>query len=137
MEKKEGLTKILTANPQNKLNCHDDEAWTKNCLIDRLKQHLAIVGAGNNDYKDNLQDKRVFDSRKYYNRAHHFLKIGVLNPVPTYVVNLSDLTPKLIKEIYELSDEKDRGYVLKQAVTRIFEDVNFELYHNSVSRVLY
>ena len=37
--------------------------------------------------------------------------------------------------IYELSqlDEKDRKFVLKQAVSRIFEDINFNLYHDSIS----
>ena len=37
--------------------------------------------------------------------------------------------------IYELNqlDENDRKFVLKQAVGRIFEDINFDLYHNSIS----
>jgi len=30
-------------------------------------------------------------------------------------------------------DEKDRRFVLKQAVGRIFEDINFNLYHDSIS----
>jgi hypothetical protein len=135
MQKKEEVVNVQSVNPQNKLDS-DSIPWTESYLVDRLKQHLATVESSNKDYENNLQDHRVFDSRKYYNRAHHFLKIGVLNPVPNYVVNLSDLTPKLIKEIYELSNEKDQAFVLKQAIGRIFEDVSFELYHNSVSRVL-
>jgi hypothetical protein len=37
--------------------------------------------------------------------------------------------------IYELSrlDEKDKKFVLKQAVSRIFEDININLYHDSIS----
>ena len=37
--------------------------------------------------------------------------------------------------MYELSqlDEKDRTFVLKQAVGGIFEDINFDLYHDSIS----
>jgi hypothetical protein len=135
MQKKEEVVNVQSVNPQNKLDS-DSIPWTESYLVNRLKQHLATVESSNKDYENNLQDHRVFDSRKYYNRAHHFLKIGVLNPVPNYVVNLSDLTPKLIKEIYELSNEKDQAFVLKQAIGRIFEDVSFELYHNSVSRVL-
>jgi len=30
-------------------------------------------------------------------------------------------------------DEKDKKFVLKQAVGRIFEDINFDLYHDSIS----
>jgi hypothetical protein len=116
----------------------DDDRWLESYLVDRLKQHLAIVEFNLvNDYKDNLQYKRVFnlERRKYYNRAHHFLKIGAFKPVPNFVVNLSDLTPRLKKELYEL-DNEDLNYVLRQAVGRIFEDVNSELYHNSLSCVL-
>jgi hypothetical protein len=114
---------------------HIDDPWLKSYLIDRLKQHLATAEIGINDYKNNLQDKRVFDGRKYYNRAYHFLKVGSFKPVPPFVINLSDLTRRLIKELYQL-DEQDRKYVLKQAVGRIFEDINFELYHSSISRTL-
>jgi hypothetical protein len=45
------------------------------------------------------------------------------------------LTPKLKKEISEL-DNQTRGYVLRQAVGRIFEDLNPKLYHDSISKVL-
>jgi hypothetical protein len=77
----------------------------------------------------------VYDNRKYYNQAHHYLKVAAFKPVPYFVVNLSDLTPRLIEELYGL-DNTDRSHFLQQAVGRIFEDVNFELYHNSISRVL-
>lgn len=30
-------------------------------------------------------------------------------------------------------DEQDRKFVLKQAVSEIFEDINFKLYHDSIS----
>jgi hypothetical protein len=116
----------------------DEDPWLESYLVDRLKRHLATVESNVvNDYKDNLQDKRVFnlESRKYYNRAHHFLKIAAFKPFPNFVVNLSDLAPRLIKELYQLG-EQDRKLVLKQSVGRIFEDVNSELYHNSISRVL-
>jgi hypothetical protein len=119
------------------IDSNDD--WTQDCLVYQLKQHLATVEVGINDYKDNLGDKRIFnlETRKYYNRAHHFLKIGAFNPVPNFVVNLLDLskTPRLIKELEEL-DIADRAYVLRQTVGRIFEDVNFELYYDSISKVL-
>jgi hypothetical protein len=45
------------------------------------------------------------------------------------------LTHKIIKELYDL-DIESRRYVLKHAVGRIFEDINSDLYHNSISKVL-
>ena len=61
--------------------------------------------------------------------------IGALKPTPAFVISLSDLTPKLIREINEL-DNQTRGYVLRQAVGRIFEDLDSKLYHDSISKVL-
>jgi hypothetical protein len=98
---------------------------TKACLVDLLKHHLGTV----------ISEEGKYDNRKYYNRAHNLLKIGGFKPVPEFIINLSDLSPKLIKELHSL-DSRDREFVLKQAVGRIFEDVHFEIYHNSVSRVL-
>jgi hypothetical protein len=118
----------------------EEDLWTPNYLIDRLKQHLATVivvqqSSRKEDYENNLQSKKVFDSRKYYNQAHDYLKIGAFQPVPSFPVHISDLSPKLVRELSEL-DRIDRKFVLKQAVGRIFEDINSRLYHDSVSRVL-
>ena len=98
---------------------------TKACLVDLVKHHLATV----------VSEEGKYDNRKYYNQAHNLLKIGVFKPVPEFIINLSDLSPTLIKELHSL-DSRDREFVLKQAVGRIFEDVHIEIYHNSVSRVL-
>ena len=100
--------------------------WTSAYLEDRLKQHLATI---------ETKDEAWYDNRKYYNRAHDLLKIGAFRPVPSFIVSLSDLSPRLVKELHSL-DARDREFVLKQAVGRIFEDINPELYHNSISRVL-
>ncbi len=98
---------------------------TQTCLVDILKQHLASF---------EVMEGR-FDNRKYFNHAHDLLKMGALRPVPYFRIDLSDLTHELIMEIHNL-DSQDRPFVLKQAVGRIFEDINAELYHNSISRVL-
>jgi hypothetical protein len=109
----------------------EHEQWTTNYLVDRLKQHLATfeVSVTSND------DRKVYDNRKYYQQAHESLLFGVLKPTPPFVICLSDLSSKIIKELYYL-DGESRKYVLKQAVGRIFEDINSELYHNSISKVL-
>jgi hypothetical protein len=103
-----------------------DSGWTTNCLVERFKLELA---------RFTVEQQDQLDNRKYYNQAHSLLKIGALKPTPFFVVYLSDLSPQLIKELHSL-DSKDRQFVLKQAVGRIFEDVNLTLYHNSISRVL-
>lgn len=118
----------------------EEDPWTPNYLIDRLKQHLATVivvqqSNKDDDYQNNLQSKKVFDSRKYYNQAYDYLKIGAFKLVPSFPVHISDLSSKLVIELSKL-DREDRRFVLKQGVGRIFEDINSRLYHDSVSRVL-
>src|SRR5215469_10532201 len=78
---------------------------------------------------------KIYDNRKYYNQVHNLLKLGAFKPVPHFPVSVSDLWPPLLKELRVL-DKRDRNFVLKQAVGRIFEDVNSKLYHSSISRVL-
>jgi hypothetical protein len=101
--------------------------WTKSCLVDRLKRYLASIES---------QEDGEYDNRKYYNQAHYMLKIGAYKPVPPYTVDIADISPILLKNLHSL-DSEDRQFVLKQAVGRIFEDINPELYHNSISRVLW
>jgi hypothetical protein len=73
--------------------------------------------------------------RIYYFQAFQLLKIGAYNPVPPYVIIFSHLTSRLQLELNQLHGI-DLTYVLKQAASRIFEDINLELYHNSSSRIL-
>ncbi len=121
---------------------HNDEIheyvdlWSISYLIDMIKKQLATAKqsiANANESCSN--DKGPVESRIYYDQAYKMLKIGAFRPAPPYIIFLRDLNPKIIKELYSL-DEDRRGYVLKQAVGRIFEDVNSDIYHNSVSRVL-
>jgi hypothetical protein len=113
------------------IEVNEYDAWTPNYLVDRLKQHLAT-----SEVPAALGiDEKIYDKRKYYQQAHESLFFGALKPVPPFVIYLSDLTHKIIKELYDL-DRESRRYVLKQAVGRIFEDINSDLYHNSISKVL-
>jgi hypothetical protein len=113
------------------IEINEHEPWTKNYLVDRLKRHLATFDVSVRP----SNDEKIYDHRKYYQQAHKSLLFGALKPVPPFVIYLSDLSPKIIKELYDL-DRESRKYVLKQAVGRIFEDINSDLYHNSISRVL-
>ena len=88
-------------------------------------------------YRPWLNDKRVaiYGDRKYYNEAFDLLSIGAYNPGPFFIINLSDLPERLRTELSSL-DKQTRQLVPKQAVGRIFEDINSDLFHNSISRVL-
>jgi hypothetical protein len=101
-----------------------DLCWSTNYIVDRLKQCLASVVDS-------------FDNRTYYFQALNHLYIGACeyDTALQFVVYLSDLTPRLIKELSEV-DRYTLNFVLKQAVGRIFEDIDFKLYHNSISKVL-
>ena len=116
---------------ENNSPVNETELWSSDYLVSRLKQHLAQVELTTFCVKtDKLDDGRNFDSRKYFNQAFHYLKIGALKPPPAFLISLSDLSPRLVKELAEL-DKEDRDCVLKQATGRIFEDINIRLYHKA------
>jgi hypothetical protein len=102
---------------------------TTNYLIDRLKFHLS------KNTEAEGEEHKIFGDRKYYNQAFDLLRIGVYKPTPYFIINLSDLSEELRKELSTL-DKLTRQFVLKQTVGRIFEDINSDLFHKSISRVL-
>ena len=110
--------------------CTSATAWLTSYLIDHLKLHLAT-------YTEVITDNegKTVEVRIYYYQALQMLKIGAYNPASAYVIRFSHLTSRLQTELNEL-DVIDLNYVLKQSVSRIFEDINIDLYHNSISRML-
>lgn len=118
-----------------------EELWTTDYLIFRLKENLATVPISSNHKTDLLDwypqghENKVIDARKYYNQAYHYLKIGCLKPVPPFLVSVPELSRRIVIELAELEIE-DRHYILRQAVALIFQEINNELYHNSISAVL-
>ena len=117
------------------------ELWTTDYLIFRLKEHLATVPISSIQKTDLLDwypeghENKVIDARKYYNQAYHYLKIGCLQPVPPFLVSVPELSRRIVMELADL-DIEDKNYVVKQAVALIFQEINNELYHNSISAVL-
>ncbi|HSF50169.1 MAG TPA: hypothetical protein VLA74_05340, partial [Nitrososphaeraceae archaeon] len=77
---------------------------------------------------------KIYDDRLYYYKAHQFLKLGLFlkKDAPVFKVNIDHLPSEIIYDLSQL-DQRARNYVLKQAVSRIFENINFDLYHHSVS----
>lgn len=116
--------------PKNCIRCNSVEPWLTSYLIDHLKLHLAT-------YTEEITNNegKTIEVRIYYCQALQLLKIAAYNPAPAYIIRFSHLTSRLQAELTELNDI-DLTYVLKQAVSRIFEDINVDLYHNSISRML-
>lgn len=118
-----------------------------NNYIEQIKKHkpnrlpnqyyydynLEMYFSINPDDSENIKLK-IYDDRLYYYKAYHYLKLGLFQKqdAPPFKVRLSHLSPSIVYELGELC-EKDRKFVLKQAIGRIFEDVNFALYHDSIS----
>jgi hypothetical protein len=77
--------------------------------------------------------RKIYEDRLYYYRAFHYLKLGVFKKedAPPFKIKVEHLAPDIIYELNDL-DFEDRKFVLKQAVVRIFEDINFDLYHDSL-----
>src|SRR5215204_1345545 len=86
------------------------------------------------DFSENPKIPFDIDDRWYYYKSYHYLKLGLFlkKDAPPFKISLSHLSPEILFELSQL-DEKDRTFVLKQAVGRIFEDINFDLYHDSIS----
>jgi hypothetical protein len=89
------------------------------------------------DFSENPKIPFDIDVRWYYYKAYHYQKLGLFlrKDAPPFKVSLSHLSPEIIYELSEL-DDKDKAFVLKQGVGRIFEDINFNLFHSSISRNL-
>ena len=117
---------------QNKLD-NDEELWTEEYLIDVLFLQLASI-------KETVcNDKgQTIQVRKYYRQARELIKwIPITNPPSEFVINTSDLTPRIIKELTQIKTcKKARSYIIIQAVARIFENLDFEYCHLSILRNL-
>jgi hypothetical protein len=71
---------------------------------------------------------------KYYNQAKALRNwIPIARPPPEFIVNLSDLSTRVIAELKVLQNTQD---VLKQAVGRIFENIDAQQYHLSIASQL-
>lgn len=109
----------------------DDERWTTECLVDELFLYLANF----KEIIENIQGQTL-EVNKYSQQANELItRIPDAKPTPTFIIYLSDLTPKLIQELKHSSNE-ERRYVVMQAVGRIFENINLRLYHLSIAKKL-
>jgi hypothetical protein len=110
---------------------NDIESFTIGGLIDDVYLDLVCT-------KETVTDNsgRRIVSNKYYLQAWKLQGlISVGRPPPYFVIMLSDLNPKLKQALNDLDDET-KNYVLNQAISRIFENINPRFYHLSIARRL-
>lgn len=109
----------------------DIEAYTLAGLVDDV--YLSMVCS-----KETVTDnsgKRIAIN-KYYLQAWKLQGlISVGQSPPCFVIQLSDLNPKLKQALKDLDDET-RNFVLVQAIGMIFGNINPKLYHLSIARRL-
>ena len=125
-----GTTKLNIEEYINNIEKHKKNRDPKKYYFD---YHQELDFSIDTEDPKSIQSK-IYDDRLYYYKAYHYLKLGVFlkKDAPVFKVNIDHIPSEIIYELSQL-DYEDRRIVLKQAVSRIFEDVNFELYHDSIS----
>jgi hypothetical protein len=114
-----------------------DDEWTIECTVDELFLCLARTRRIITDCKkEDDANNRIIHFRKYYHQARMLMKrIPIAKPTPEFIVNISDLTVRIIAELKAL-DKEGSKYVLRQAVGRIFENIDSKKYHLSIAQKL-
>jgi hypothetical protein len=93
------------------------QSFTTDQLLNEMSETVTVGEKQNQIYK-------------YYDRALKIFKlVGDTKSNLDYVINFSDLSPRLIAELKVL-DKKSADYVIKLVVDKIFESVDSERYHN-------
>ena len=108
----------------------EKELWTTAKFKDEFFLCLSKVPDENLFYLD----------RKYYALAKELLyRIPVYRPAPTFIFNVSDLSPRCKDEFIKfvnLNSKKEIKYFLKDIAVKFFEAVNYDYSHISVIRHL-
>jgi hypothetical protein len=74
--------------------------------------------------------------RKYQEQAENLIyRIPVYRPTPSFFVELHDLSYKVKQELHSL-DDKTLDRVMKEAIARIFENINERYFLLSVKKLL-
>jgi hypothetical protein len=120
----------------------DEEVWSIECTVDELQLDLCrakeAITIDRGFYVDGRRSVKTLTVHKYYRQARELMKwIPIARPPPEFVIKTSDLSPKLIKELEaRLDNTSTFGYILKEAAGRIFENLDFNRYHQSIARCL-
>ena len=120
----------------------DSVVWSIECTVDELQLDLCgvkeeiLIDRG--FYVDGKKSIKKLTVKKYYKQARELMGlIPKIRTVPEFVINSSDLSPKIIEELEVRADNPEAfGYILREAAGRIFENLDFKRYHQSVARSL-
>ena len=112
------------------IKADEREYWTEEYLVEKLFLRIAHTK------ESVIHNGKNATINKYHNQALRLRKwIPITKPAPEFVINISDLTPRILAELKTL-DKCSYNYVTKQAVARIFEEIDFRRYHLSIGRKL-
>jgi hypothetical protein len=120
----------------------DGVVWSIECTVDELQRDLCRtteeITIERNFYINGQMSVKKLTVRKYYRQARELMKwIPIAKPSPEFVINASDLSPKVIEELeVRIDNPSTLSYILKQAAGRVFENLDFDYYHLSVARNL-
>jgi hypothetical protein len=118
----------------------DREVWSIECTIEELELDLSWVveNITSAPKGDDSEATMLVTVHKYYQQARDLMMwIPIARPVPEFVINAKDLSPKVIEELEaRIDDLPTLTYILKQAVGRIFENLNHAYFHLSIARNL-
>jgi hypothetical protein len=116
---------------------NDNDLWSAARLADELFLNLASV-------KEKIYNSegRAVTVHKYYHQAREKMKW-----IPrtkgkgrnVFTIHISDLTPRLGKELidyYKDAGKEGLTILLKVAVSKLFENLDFNYYHLSVMKYL-
>ncbi len=121
------MTEVPIAQDYNQGQEADfEEHWTTSRLIDET--YLELMRA--------VRIHGTSSVKKYQDQAKYLMyKIPVYRPSPSFNVNVIDLTPKLRQELESLDDES-LDSVMKEAIGRVFENINERYFLLSVKKLL-
>ena len=107
-------------NANNDSKCKNDEIWTMGKLKDELYFCLASIEI-NGEYKYEKQARDLI------------YKIPRYIPAPDFIINNSDLSTKLRKELASL-DDVNRDIVIKDVLSWIYESIDKKSFLLSIKR---
>jgi len=122
----------LSANQmiERGIKADEREYWTEEYLVDEL--FLRIAGTK----EAVIHNGKSVTIHKYHNQALRLQKwIPIAKPTPEFIINISDLTPRILSEL-KMLDICSYNYVTKQAIGRLFEEIDVRQYHLSIGRKL-
>jgi hypothetical protein len=123
----------LILSIQSNLSSAQKQIWTAEYIVDRLFFEMLELdddAEGWEDYKKKGQKE------KYCNRARDAIKVAAGQPPPVFVINKSDLTLRLKRELAGLKKGHTLDYVVSEAIGRVCENQNARLYHLTLKKCL-